>query len=67
MLLVAAAPAACTVPAWRVDGCSILVNLAARPWQVVTDNPNKHVWPTRAWPRDAEIVGEVRWTARTFL
>ena len=58
-----------------VDGCSILVNLAARrrrtgrifviraadglvvkradkhpsgAWRIVSDNPNKHVWPTRS-------------------
>ena len=76
-----------------VDGCSILVNLAARrrrtgcifvirtgdglvvkraggdtagAWQIVSDNPNKHAWPTRPWPPDAEIVGEVKWAARTF-
>ena len=76
-----------------VDGCSILVNLAARRrrvgriyvvrtgdglvvkragkdpagvWQLISDNPNKHVWPTRRWPSDAETVGEVKWTARTF-
>ena len=77
-----------------VDGCSILVNLAARrrrtgrifvirtgdglvvkragrdpsgAWQIVSDNPNKDVWPTRPWPPEAEIVGEVRWAARTFV
>ena len=35
-------------------------------WQLVSDNPDKYVWPTRPWPRDAEIVGEVKWAARTF-
>ena len=39
----------------------------AGAWQLVSDNPNKHVWPTRPWPPDAEIVGEVKWTARTFV
>ncbi len=77
-----------------VDGCSILVNLAARrrrvgriyvvrtadglvvkragkdvagAWQLLSDNPNKHVWPSRPWPPGAEIVGEVKWAARTFV
>ena len=35
-------------------------------WRLVSDNPNKHVWPTRPWPPDAVIVGEVKWAARTF-
>ena len=35
-------------------------------WQLVSDNPNKHVWPTRPWPPGAAIVGEVKWAARTF-
>ena len=39
---------------------------AAGVWQLVSDNPDKYVWPTRPWPRDAEIVGEVKWAARTF-
>ncbi len=40
---------------------------AARAWQLVSDNPNKHVWPTRPWPPAADVVGEVKWTARTFV
>ena len=36
-------------------------------WQLVSDNPDKHVWPNRPWPTDAVIVGEVKWTARTFV
>ena len=39
----------------------------AGAWQLVSDNPNKHVWPTRPWPPGAEIVGEVKWAARTFV
>ena len=23
-------------------------------------------WPTRRWPNDAEVIGEVKWAARTF-
>ena len=39
----------------------------AGAWQLVSDNPNKNVWPTRPWPPGAEIVGEVKWAARTFV
>ena len=39
----------------------------AGAWQLVSDNPNKHVWPSRPWPPGAEIVGEVKWAARTFV
>ena len=35
-------------------------------WELVSDNPNKHLWPTRPWPPDAVVVGEVKWAARTF-
>ena len=35
-------------------------------WQLVSDNPDKRAWPNRPWPEDAEIVGAVRWTARTL-
>ena len=40
---------------------------ASGAWQLVSDNPDKHVWPNRPWPTDAVIVGEVKWTARTFV
>ena len=36
-------------------------------WQLVSDNPDKRAWPTLPWPDDAAVLGEVRWTARTFL
>ena len=36
-------------------------------WQLVSDNPDKRTWPNRPWPEDAAIVGEVKWTARTFV
>ena len=52
-------------------GDGLVVKRAGRDvsgaWQIVSDNPNKHVWPTRPWPPDAEIVGEVKWAARTFV
>ena len=49
---------------------SLVVTRAGRDpagvWQLVSDNPDKLTWPNRPWPPDADIVGEVRWTARTF-
>ena len=39
---------------------------AAGVWQLVSDNPDKRVWPSRPWPPDAVIVGQVKWTARTL-
>ena len=35
-------------------------------WQLVSDNSDKQDWPTRPWPNDAEVIGEVKWAARTF-
>ena len=35
---------------------------AAR-WTLSSDHP---AWPPRPWPTDAELIGEVRWMARTF-
>ena len=35
-------------------------------WQFVSDNPDKQDWPTLRWPDDAEVIGEVKWAARTF-
>ena len=32
-------------------------------WQLLSDNP---YWPSVAWPDDAQVVGEVRWCAKTF-
>ena len=76
-----------------VDGCSILVNHAARQrrighiyvvrtedglvvkragkdrsgvWQLVSDNPDKLRWPSLPWPEGAQVLGAVRWTARTL-
>ena len=40
---------------------------ASDAWQLVSDNPDKHVWPNRPWPADTVIVGEVKWAARTFV
>ena len=35
-------------------------------WLLKSDNRNKRRWPTRPWPGDAKIVGEVNWLGRTF-
>ena len=32
-------------------------------WQTGSDNPT---WPATPWERDVEVIGEVRWMARTF-
>ncbi len=36
-------------------------------WLLVSDHLDKRAWPTLPWPDDAAVLGEVRWTARTFL
>ena len=50
----------------RTDG-GLVVKRAGRDasgaWQLVSDNPNTHVWPMRPWPPDAVVVGEVKWAA----
>ena len=52
-------------------GDGIIVKRAGRAasgiWLLVSDNPDKKVWPSRPWPPDAVVVGEVRWAARTFV
>ena len=41
---------------------------AAGVWQLVSDNPDKHVLAFHgSWPWDAAIIGEVKWTGRTFV
>ena len=51
-------------------GDGLVVKRAGRDpagvWQLVSDNPDKRIWPSRPWPPDAVIVGEVKWTARTL-
>ena len=32
-------------------------------WQMVSDHPG---WPPAPWPDETELIGEVRWVARTF-
>ncbi len=43
-----------------------LIVSRAGNWQLVSDHPNKQDWPTLRWPADAEVIGEVKWAARTF-
>ena len=38
----------------------------AGAWQLVSDNSDKQEWPTLRWPANAEVIGEVKWAARTF-
>ena len=35
----------------------------ARKWLLESDNP---AWEPVPWPDDAEVIGEVRWMARTL-
>ena len=35
-------------------------------WLLQSDNRNKRAWPTRPWPDEAKIVGQVKWLRRTF-
>ena len=53
----------------RIDDELIVKRAAKDPaagWQLVSDNPNKTAWPTRPWPPDAKVVGEVKWAGRSF-
>jgi phage repressor protein C with HTH and peptisase S24 domain len=34
----------------------------AAGWLLVSDNPDKRAWPTRPFPDDAQMIGEVKWT-----
>ena len=48
------------------DEDSVLVKRAGREksgWLILSDNP---YWPVAPWPEGAEVIGEVRWTGRTF-
>ena len=53
----------------RSEGELIVKRLIRDPnagWLIQSDNPNKRAWPTRGWPDDAQIVGEVKWVGRGF-
>ena len=38
----------------------------AGAWQLLSDNPDQQTWPPRPWPPEAPMIGEVKWTGRTF-
>ena len=38
----------------------------AGAWRLLSNNPDKTAWPPLPWPDTAEVIGEVKWTARTF-
>ena len=35
-------------------------------WLLVSDNRNKRTWATRPWPDEAQVIGEVKWVARSL-
>ena len=35
-------------------------------WLLVSDNKDKTTWATRPYPDDAQIVGEIKWVARSL-
>ncbi len=43
-----------------------LIQDSTAGWLLQSDNRNKQAWPTRPFPPDAQIVGMVRWVARTL-
>ena len=53
----------------RIEDEIVVKRLIRHPeagWLLQSDNQNKQAWPTRPWPDDAQIVGEVKWLGRTF-
>ena len=53
----------------RVEDEIVVKRLMRHPdagWLLKSDNPNKQAWPTRPWPDEAKIVGEVKWLGRNF-
>ena len=53
----------------RIEDEIVVKRLIRNPqagWLLQSDNRNKRAWPTRGWPDDAQIVGEVKWLGRTF-
>lgn len=53
----------------RIDDELLVRRLTQHPqgaWLMKSDNPDKRAWPTRPWPDDGRIVGNVRWMSRSF-
>ena len=42
------------------------LQLRSGRWAVASDNPDTKTWPTRPWPTDAVVIGEVRWVWHTL-
>ena len=51
-------------------GDELIVKRALRSeeagWMLVSDNPDKDRFPTRPWPDDAKVIGEVKWYGQSF-
>ncbi len=35
-------------------------------WLLSNDNPDKAGWPTQPWPKNAAVVGQVKWLGRAL-
>ena len=42
------------------------LQLESGGWTLTSDNPDRKRWPTRPWPTDAVVIGQVRWVWRTL-
>ena len=42
------------------------LQLKSGRWVVASDNPDTKTWPTRPWPTDAVVIGQVRWIWHTL-
>ena len=42
------------------------LQLRSERWAVASDNPDRKTWPTLPWPREALVIGEVRWVWHTL-
>ena len=42
------------------------LQLRSGRWAVASDNLDTKTWPTRPWPTDAVVIGEVRWVWHTL-
>ena len=54
----------------RIDDRQVVRRLLDDPeagWLLLSDNPDKSLWPTEPWPDGATVVGEVKWLGRTLV
>ena len=42
------------------------VNTSEAGWLLVSDHPDKRAWPSLPWPDEATVIGEGRWSKRSF-